>query len=180
MGTKLKYSTTCHPQTDGQTAVTNRTSGALLRAFIKTNSKAWDLIFPHAEFAYSMAPIKTSGLSLFKIIYGIEPLSSLYLTPSPLDEKPSVGASKRVEEIKRLHEQVRLKIEKSNASYQAQANKHKRRVVFQRGDLVWIHMRKERFPSKRKSKLMRRADGPFEVLDRVNDNDYKINLRKDY
>jgi len=30
------------------------------------------------------------------------------------------------------------------------ANKHKKRVVFQPGDLVWVHLRKERFPSKRK------------------------------
>jgi len=51
MGTKLKYSITCHPQTDGQTEVTNWTLGALLRALIKSNSKAWDLILPHVEFA---------------------------------------------------------------------------------------------------------------------------------
>jgi len=57
-GTKLKYSTTCHLQTDRQTEVTNWTLGALLRALIKTNSKAWDLILPHAEFAYNMAPSK--------------------------------------------------------------------------------------------------------------------------
>jgi len=53
-------------------------------------------------------------------------------------------------------------------------------VVFHPGDLVWIHLRKERFPSKRKSKLMPRGDGPFEVLKRVNDNAYKVNLPGDY
>jgi len=81
-----------------------------------------------------------------------------------------VEADKRVEEIKRLHERVKEKIEKSNASDQTQANKHKKKVVFQPGDLVQVHLRKERFPTKRKSKLMPRADGPFEALERVNDN----------
>ena len=85
-----------------------------------------------------------------------------------------------MEEIKRLHEKVKERIERSNASYQAQANKHKKKVVFQPGDLVWVHLRKERFPTKRKSKLMPRADGPFEVLERVNDNAYKVNLPGDY
>jgi len=84
-----------------------------------TNSKAWDLILSHAEFAYNMAPRKTIALSPFKIVYGVEPLSPLDLIPRPLDEKLSVEASKWVEEIKRLHEQLKLKIEKSNASYQA-------------------------------------------------------------
>ena len=141
-----------------------------MRALIKSHSKAWDLILPHAEFAYNMAPSKTTDLSPFKVVYGVEPLSPLDLTPRALNEKPSVEASKRVEEIKHLHDQVKLRIEKSNASYQAQANKHKKRVVFQPVDLVWVHLRKERFPSKRKSKLMPRADGPFDILERVNDN----------
>jgi len=106
MGTKLKYSTTCHPQTDGQTKVTNRTFCVLLRALIKTHVKAWDLILPHAEFAYNMAPSKTTGLSPFKIVYGLEPLTPLDLSPRPMDVKLSVEASKRVEEIKNLYEQV--------------------------------------------------------------------------
>jgi len=70
---------------------------------IKSNSKAWDLILPRAEFAYSMAPTKTTGLSPFRIVYGIEPLSPLDLVLRPLDEKPSMEASKRAEEINRLH-----------------------------------------------------------------------------
>jgi hypothetical protein len=180
MGTKLKYSTTCHPQTDGQTEVTNRTLGTLLRTLIKSNSKAWDTLLPHAEFAYNKAPSKTTGLSSFKVVYGVDPLTPLDLVPRAFDEKPSVEATKRVEEIQQLHELVKTKIEKSNASYQNQANKHKKKKVFQPGDLVWVHLRKERFPQKRKSKLMPRADGPFEVLERVNDNAYKVNLPGDY
>jgi len=165
---------------DRQTEVTNRTLCTLLRALIKSNSKAWDLILPHAEFAYSMAPSKSTGLFPFKIVYGVEPLSPLDLTSRPLNERLSVEASKRVEEIKHPHGQVKLRVENSNASYQAQANKHKKRVVFQPGDLVWVHLRKERFPFQRKSKLMPRADGPFEILKRVNDNAYKVNLPRDY
>jgi len=180
LGTKLKYSTTCHPETDRQTEVTNRTLGVLLRALIKSHSKAWDLLLPHAEFAYNMAPSKTTGLSPFKAVYSVEPLSPLDLIPRPLDGKPSVEADKRVEEIKCLHERVKEKIEKSNASYQTQANKHQRKVVFQLRDLVWVQLRKERFPTKMKSKLMPRADDPFEILERVNDNAYKINLPDDY
>jgi len=178
MRTKFKYSTTSHTQTDGQTEVTNRTLGALLRALIKTNSKAWDLMPPYAEFAHNMAPSKTTGLYPFKIVCVVEPLSLIDLILRLMDEKSIVDASKRVEEIKHLHEQVKLKTKKSNASYQAQASKYKRRVVFEPEDLLWIHLRKGLFPSKRRSKLMPRADGPFEVLERLNDNAYKINFLK--
>ena len=94
------------------------------------------------------------------------------------DERPSVEASKREEEIQILHELVKTKIEKSNASYQE--NKHKKRLVFQPRDLVWIHLRKEYFPSKLKNNLMSKADAPFEVLEKVNDNTYKVNLPGDY
>ena len=52
VGTKLKYSTTCPPQIDGQTEVTNRTLGTLKRVFIKPQSKVRDLLLPHAQFTY--------------------------------------------------------------------------------------------------------------------------------
>ena len=97
-----------------------------------------------------------------------------------MHEKPIADAASRVEQIKKIHELVKSKIEKTNAAYQALASKHKTKVVFQPGDLVWIHLRKERFPSKRKNKLMPQADGPFEVLERINDNAYKVDLLGDY
>jgi len=41
-------------------------------------------------------------------------------------------------------------------------------------------MRKERFPSKRKSKIMLRSEGPFEILEQVGPNAYKVDLPRDY
>jgi transposase InsO family protein len=53
LGTKLLFSTTCHPQTDGQTEVVNRTLYTMLRAVLKKNIKMWEECFPHVEFAYN-------------------------------------------------------------------------------------------------------------------------------
>jgi len=63
LGTKMSYNTACHTQTDGQTEVTNQTLGTLLRILIKPQSKAWDLLLPHAEFAYNKAPNRTTRIS---------------------------------------------------------------------------------------------------------------------
>ena len=52
--------------------------------------------------------------------------------------------------------------------------------MFAPGDLVWLHLRKDRFPDWRKSKLMPRADGPFKVLEKINDNAYKLELHADF
>jgi len=59
-------------------------------------------------------------------------------------------------------------------------NKHRKKVSFEPWDLVWIHLRKDRFPQQRKSKLLQRVDGPFRVLEKINDNAYKIDLPASY
>ena len=41
-------------------------------------------------------------------------------------------------------------------------------------------MRKERFPARRRSKLHPRGDGPFQFLERINDNAYKLDLPGEY
>jgi len=43
-----------------------------------------------------------------------------------------------------------------------------------------MNLRRERFPSKRKNKLMLRANGPFEVLECIDDNIYKVDSIGDY
>ena len=49
-------------------------------------------------------------------------------------------------------------------------------MIFDEGDLVWIHLSKDRFPKERDSKLKPRGDGPFKVLKRINNNAYVIDI----
>jgi hypothetical protein len=67
-----------------------------------------------------------------------------------------------------------------NERVASQANKGRRRVIFEPGDWVWIHMRNERFPAHRKTKLHPRGDGPFQILEKINDNAHKMDLPGEY
>lgn len=176
LGTKLKFSTASHPQTDGQTEVTNRTLGSLLRSLITTNLKEWEDLLPRAEFAYNRAPSKTTGRSPFEVVYGLNPSTPLDLAVLDTTTKFSKEASDAAADIKTIHQQVHDKITKSNELVKYRRDKGRKHVFFKPGDLVWLHFRKERFPSKRRSKLSPRADGPFKVLSKVNDNAYEIDL----
>ena len=178
LGTKLLFSTTCHPQTDGQTEVVNRTLSTLLRTIIQKNLKNWEDCLPFIEFAYNRSVHSTTNMSPFEIVYGFNPLTPLDLLPLPVNERASLDGHRKAETVKKLHESVRQQIVKRNERYASKANKGCKKVVFQPGEWVWVHMRKERFPSRRQSKLDPRGDGLFQVLDRI--NAYKIELPGEY
>jgi hypothetical protein len=180
LGTKLFFSTTCHPQTDGQTEVVNRTLSTLLRTIIQKNLKNWEDCLPFIEFAYNRSVHSTTDFSPFEIVYGFNPLTPLELLPLPVHERTSLDGQKKAEMVKKLHESVWQHIEKKNEQYATKANKGRRQVIFEPGDWVWVHMRKERFLARRRSKLHPRGDGPFQVLERINDNAYKLDLPGEY
>lgn len=134
LGTKLLFSTTCHPHTDGQTEVVNRTLGTLLRALIKKNLKSWEDCLPHIEFAYNHAIHSASKYSPFQIVYGFNPLSPLDLIPLPLSERSSVDGEKKAEMVKQIHEKARQNLEEKTKLYEKQANKGRRKMIFEVGD----------------------------------------------
>ncbi|CAA7037679.1 unnamed protein product [Microthlaspi erraticum] len=163
LGTKLLFSTTCHPQTDGQTDVVNRTLGTLLRALIKKNLRTWEECLPHIEFAYNHAVHSASKYSPFQIVYGFNPLSPLDLMRLPVSERVSIDGKKKAELVQQIHENATRNIEEKTKLYAKQANKGRRQVVFNIGDQVWVHLRKERFPTEIKSKLMPRIDDDLDL-----------------
>ncbi|KAG8490986.1 hypothetical protein CXB51_014129 [Gossypium anomalum] len=85
LGTKLLFSTTSHPQTDGQTEVVNRVLSTLLWAIIRKNLKSREDCLPHIEFAYNHSVHSTTKYSPFEIVYGFNPLTPLDLISLPTD-----------------------------------------------------------------------------------------------
>ena len=80
-------------------------------------------------------------------------LSPIDLLPLPLQEQTSLDASKRADFVKKLHAQAKENIEKMTEQYTKRVNKTRKKLVFEQGELVWVHLRKDRFPEERKCKL---------------------------
>jgi len=82
--------------------------------------------------------------------------------------------------IKDLHHHIKLQIERKVGKYVEQSNKGRKALIFEHGDWVWLHLRKDRFPTQRNSKLLPRGDDPFQIIKRINDNAYELDLPDTY
>ncbi|GKB61451.1 protein kinase-like domain, concanavalin A-like lectin/glucanase domain protein [Tanacetum coccineum] len=105
LGAKLQFSSSHHPQTDGQTEVTNRSLGNLLRCIVGDNKKQWDLALPHAKFAYNRSTHSSTGRSPFLVVYGRNPFTPLDLAPFLGVDTFSAEGDDRAAQIKSLHKQ---------------------------------------------------------------------------
>ncbi|GJP75156.1 hypothetical protein CLOP_g5639, partial [Closterium sp. NIES-67] len=72
-GTRLQFSSTYHPQTDGQTERTNQTMEQLIRTNCPDRNK-WEDVLPMLEFSYNNAPSATTNHSPFYLNYGMDPI----------------------------------------------------------------------------------------------------------
>ncbi|KAA0047535.1 ty3-gypsy retrotransposon protein [Cucumis melo var. makuwa] len=70
MGTRLDFSTTFHPQTDGQTERLNQVLEDMLRACVLEFPGSWDSHLHLMEFAYNNSYQATIGMAPFEALYG--------------------------------------------------------------------------------------------------------------
>lgn len=91
-------------QTDGQTKVTNRSLGNLLRCLINEHDASWDLILPQTEFAYNNSANQTIGTTPFELVYGLKPKIPTDVTPLPLPQKVSEAGVDFAAFMLNLHE----------------------------------------------------------------------------
>ena len=152
-GTQLKFSSAFHPQTDGQTEVTNRSLGSLLRSLVGDKLRNWDLILPTAEFAYNSFVNRTTGKSPFETVQGFNPNQPIDLVPLPLTVQSSESAESLAHCLHELHAEIKRKIELNNNQYKLTANAYRRAQNFDEGDYVMTCIRPKRYPKHSFKKL---------------------------
>ena len=87
----LRFSTSQHPETDGQTERTHRTIGQILRSVVNHRQNDWEDVLPLCEFAYNDMTYGSTQNSPFFLTYGQNPRSAedLHLGVTEFPTKPA-------------------------------------------------------------------------------------------
>ncbi|GJW31958.1 putative nucleotidyltransferase, ribonuclease H [Tanacetum coccineum] len=177
--TSLKYSSSAHPQTDGQTEVVNRTLSNLIRCICGDQPKQWDYALPQAEFAFNSATHSSIGRSPFSVVYQKSPRHVVDLVKLPKVHEYSSAAARLANDSQAIQEEVRQRLEETNQKFKEAADKHRRVNVFEVGEMVMVFLRRERFPVGKYNKLQPKKYGPYKITYKINDNAYVVDLPKD-
>jgi hypothetical protein len=160
-GVQLRMSMTFHPQTDGQSEVTNRIVGVYLRCLVGVQPPSW---LPWAEYCYNTSFQTTLRVTPFQVVYGRDPPSLLSYeggqSKVPTVDQQLVERDGFLVEIKdRLHHVQEL----MKGNY----DQHHCELTFEEGDWVWLrlhHRLAATLTNKARGKLAPKFYGPFQVL----------------
>ncbi|XP_057746886.1 uncharacterized protein LOC130966135 [Arachis stenosperma] len=175
-GTTLAMSSAYHPQTDGQSEVLNKTLEMYLRCFCFENPKRWLDMLPWAQFWYNSTYHNSIKMPPFKALYGRDPPSLVRYEISAGDELPLqellLGRDKLIEQLKST-------LLRSQQFMKTQADKHRRFIEFEEGDLVLVKLQPYRQHSvalRRSQKLGMRYFGPFPICRKLSSVAYRLEL----
>jgi transposase InsO family protein len=70
LDTQLCFSSTYHPQTDGQTERANQSLEDMLRACALQYGRSWDKSLPYTEFSYNNSYQESLKMVPFEMLYG--------------------------------------------------------------------------------------------------------------
>ena len=175
LGTRLHFSTTFHPQTDGQSERTIHTLEYILRACVMEFKGSWDTHFALMEFAYNNSYHASIEMTPFEALYGRK-----CRTPVCWDE---VGERRLVglglvqitsEKVK----VVRDNLKKARDRKKSYADNHRRDLQFEISDQVFLKISpwKGVLRFGKRGMLSPRYIGPYEIMSKVGPVAYKLKL----
>lgn len=166
-GTKLKFSSVYHPQTDGQTEVVNRCLETYLRCLTRTKPKQWTTWLGWAEFWFNTNYNSSLKLTPFKALYGRDPPHLLRGTtiPSAVEE-----VNQLTQERDQILHDLKDNLTKAQVQMKAYADRSRRAVTLSVGDWVYLKLQPYRLKSlakKRNEKLSPRFYGPYQIKKQI-------------
>lgn len=137
-GTKLKFSTAYHPQSDGQTEVVNRGIEAYLCCFAGEQPKKWAMWLPWAEYSYNTSFHTSSNTTPFKILYGRDPPT---LTPYSDMAISNSSVDQMLMDRDRMLTELKVHWQKAQQRMKISADKHQRDIEYSMGQWVFLKTR---------------------------------------
>ena len=175
-GVELAMSSAYHHETDGRTKVVNMSLEQYFRAFVADKPSYWAECLPSTEFWFNTNFHISTKLTPFEALYGYPP-------PRLLDHIPGMSLVGAIDDHLKSWQQV-LSLLKQNLllsqeRMKFQVDKHRSKRSFAVGD--WVYLRLQ--PYKKRSlkhntlgKLSPRFYGPFQVIQKVGEMAYKLEL----
>lgn len=175
-GTSFNFSSSYHPQTDGQSEVVNKTVEMYLRCFSSYRPKEWVQWIPWAAYCYNTNLHSSTKRTPYEIVYGKPPPTLLTYVPSTTQvEAVDMELRSREQVLKELRERLLAAQDCMKRFYDA---KHADRS-FEVGDYVYLKLQPYRQASlsmRKNLKLSARFYGPYEVIEKVGQVAYKLML----
>ena len=175
MGTKLTFSTAFHPQTDGQSERTIQTLEDMLRACVMDFKGTWDKKLPLIEFSYNNSFQASIGMAPYEALYGRRCRSPVHWYETREKELVSTDFIRKTTDAVKL---IRRRMETAFSRQKSYADKRRRPLEFQVGDLVFLKVAPFKGVMRfgKKGKLSPRYIGPFEILERIGNVAYRLAL----
>ena len=115
-------------------------------------------------------------MSPFQIVFGMNPRGVYELRNLGKQETRSAKDEEFAEQMQRLQEDVKGRLQESNDKYKQRIDMKIREKEFQVGDLVMVYLRKEIFLVKNYNKLKMKKIGPCKIVRKISANVYEIEL----
>jgi hypothetical protein len=180
---KMILSSARHPQHDGQTEIINQRLEIMLRAYVSQDLSTWARWLPALEHAYNSLVSSSTRYAPNQLLYGFVPLGPLDLA-NPRSKRMQLLRQNDgqidgfLRDIETHRDMARLAIAEAQEKQAHAYDAGRRARTFGKGERVLVNPHSlEWLESKGKTaKLRQRWIGPFDVIERVSVNSYRLKL----